>query len=529
MQKSISIFAMTIFLILGFSTTSKAIDTSTAPVEIFNRNSVTRSDYQILIPNPVDEPRINGAKIFGVRPGNPFLFTIPATGKRPMKFSAKGLPQGLKLDEEKGRINGTVGTPGTYQVILQAANSLGSHQRKFRIVVGDKICLTPPMGWNSWYCWDKTVTDEVVRAAAKAMVTSGLINHGYTYVNIDVGWPGQRGGKHNALQGNEKFPDMKGLCDYVHDLGLKIGLYSTPWISTYSNFCGGSSDNPDGSWTRTKDQRSERRIGKYTFETNDVTQWAEWGFDFLKYDWNPIDVPSTERMANTLRKCGRDVVYSLSNSASFEHAADWARLAHLWRNTRDISTSHRGENWRWVYRNGWATQNKWKPFAGPGHWNDPDMLMVGQLGYGEHLHHPSKLTADEQYAHVSLWCLLSAPLLIGGDVTKLDEFTLNLLTNDEVLQVNQDPLGEQAAQIFKKAHQEVWAKNMEDGSKAVGLFNMAQEYDQITVNWSQLVIQGKQSVRDLWRQKNIGVFEDEFVAKVPSHGVVLVRIIPITR
>ncbi|MHC4442329.1 MAG: putative Ig domain-containing protein [Planctomycetota bacterium] len=520
MQQFSNVFTLTCSFILGLSA---------APAKDSDRNIVTGSDYYLLTPKPADKPRINGARIFGARPGNPFLFTIPATGKRPMKFSAKGLPQDLKLDEQKGRITGSVGSPGTYMVILQATNSLGSDRREFRIVVGEKICLTPPMGWNSWYCWDKTVTDEVVRAAAKAMVTSGLIDHGYTYVNIDVGWSGKRGGKYNALQGNEKFPDMKGLCDYVHSLGLKIGLYSTPWISTYSNFCGGSSDNPDGSWTRTKDQRSDRRIGKYTFETNDVTQWAEWGFDFLKYDWNPIDVASTERMANALRKCGRDVVYSLSNSASFKHATDWARLAHLWRNTGDISTSHRGgENWRWVYRNGWAAQDKWKPFAGPGHWNDPDMLMVGQLGYGEHQHHPSKLTADEQYAHVSLWCLLSAPLLIGGDVTKLDEFTLNLLTNDEVLEVNQDPLGDQAARIFKKAHQEVWAKKMEDGSKAVGLFNMGQEHERIAVRWSQLHIQGQQTVRDLWRQKDIGVFGEEFTAKVPGHGVILVRIIPVT-
>ncbi len=478
----------------------------------------------ILTPPPPRTPRVNGPRVFGVRTGSPFLFTGAATGDPPLTFTAEGLPEGLELDKTTGRIAGLAREKGEYTVRLAVQNVLGRDERELLIIVGDRICLIPPMGWNSWNCRGETVDDATVRAAARALVDSGLAAHGWIYVNIDDSWQGARGGPHNALQGNEKFPDMKGLCDFVHGLGLKIGIYSTPWITSYAGYPGGSGDRVDGSWIKERDgvktfDTGGWRLGKHSFAAVDVRQWAEWGIDYLKYDWSPNDVPHAEEMAKALGSSGRDIVLSLSNSAPFELAEDWRRLANCWRTTDDLTDS-----WEKMTEIGFS-QDRWSPFAGPGHWNDPDMLVVGRLGWGGELR-PTALTPDEQYAHVSLWCLLSAPLLLGCDLENLDEFTLGLLTNDEVLEVNQDPLGRQARRVKKEGDAEVWAKEMRDGSTAAGLFNRGPVPLEVSIDWSTLGLKGPAKVRDLWRQKDQGVFERAFQTQVPSHGVILVRIAP---
>jgi alpha-galactosidase len=485
----------------------------------------------ILTPKASAAPRINGAKVFGVRPGSPFVFTIPATGEHPMSFGAEGLPEGLGLDGKTGRITGRVDKAGTYVVKLKAVNSLGEGRRELRIVVGERISLTPPMGWNSWNCWGKSVTAEKVLASARGMADSGLINHGWTYVNIDDMWQGSRGGKFNGIEGNEKFADMQGLCDAVHALGLKIGVYSTPWVTSYGGCVGGSSDHEDGSWDPNVEGKDGNRFGKYSFITNDARQWAAWGVDYVKYDWKPNDVPHVEEIAGALRACGRDIIFSMSNAAPFEKVRSFAKSANSWRTTGDIKdawTTHpktpRKAQGVADFMDG---HDKWRPYAGPGHWNDPDMLVVGKVGWGPELH-ASQLTPDEQYTHISLWCLWSAPLLLGCPLDDLDAFTLGLLTNDEVLGVNQDALGIQAGLIRRSGEVEVWGKDMEDGSKAVGLFNRnADESRVVSVSWSEVGIGGRKNVRDLWRQRDIGEYEKEFSAKVRPHGVVLIRIGPV--
>jgi len=483
----------------------------------------------ILTPPSSPKPRINGAAIFGVRPGNPFLFTIAATGDRPMHFEAENLPIGLSLDRQTGRITGVVETPGTYHVLLRAENALGRAERNFRIVVGERIALTPPMGANTWNCWGPHIDEHIIRSYADAFVKTGLVNHGWTYINLDDGWAGDRGGKFNGLRGNEKFPDMKGLVDYVHSLGLKLGVYSTPFQMTYEGTTGGSSDDPSGKRDPTLKSPQGRGIGKYVFAYNDAQQWAEWGVDYLKYDWWIADTEHAQQMGDALRASHRDIVYSICNGAGFQwtgvdrHADRLSRIANLWRTGNDIT-----DTWESVVESGFDSQDQWAHLAGPGHWNDPDMLVVGNVGWGTS-HHPSRLTPDEQYSHISMWSLLSAPLLIGGDITTLDAFTLNLLTNDEVLEVDQDPLGQQARVVYRRGagyRTEIWVKDMEDGSKAVGLFNLNGEPATVTAKWIDVRITGKQTVRDLWRQKDLGVFEREFQTDVPAHGVVLVKMTP---
>ena len=212
----------------------------------------TLSKY-ILTPKAPDTPRINGAMIFGIRPGSPFLYTIPATGIRPMSFAVENLPKGLKVNTETGQITGSIKKVGEYVVTFIAKNSLGEARRSFKIVVGDKLALTPPMGWNSWNCWGNAVSQEKVLSSAKAMVEKGLINYGWQYINIDDGWQGLRGGKHQGVMTNSKFPDMKALADEIHSMGLKIGIYSGPWIGTYAGHLGSYSDNADGTYDWVKE------------------------------------------------------------------------------------------------------------------------------------------------------------------------------------------------------------------------------------------------------------------------------------
>ncbi|HEY8994551.1 MAG TPA: putative Ig domain-containing protein [Lacunisphaera sp.] len=500
----------------------------------------------ILTPPAPATPRINGPGVFGVHPGAPFLYAVPATGRRPMTFAADGLPAGLTLDAATGRITGTVSAAGEYTVTLRAKNELGEAEKKFRIVVGDRIALTPPMGWSSWNCWGDAVSQERVLSSARAMVDKGLREHGWTYLNIDDGWQGPRGGAFNAIQPNKKFPDMKALADEIHALGLKFGIYSSPWRGTYAGYVGGSSDHADGTypWVTSgdvdefyhlnKDPKAPDAkpawinwvFGAHSFAMQDARQWAAWGVDYLKYDWFPNDVPHVAEMTDALRATGRDIVYSLSNTGLYDSAPDYARLANVWRTTGDIVDS-----WGSVSHNGFS-QDRWAAYTGPGHWSDADMLVLGHVGWGPNLH-PSRLTPDEQYTHMSLWCLLSAPLLLGCDLAQIDDFTLGLLTNDEVLAIDQDALGKQATQISNDRGHVVYAKTLEDGSIAVGLFNRDETPATIGVSWGPwgtlptARVGTSFRVRDLWRQQDLGEFKDKFETPVAPHGVVLVRLIAV--
>jgi alpha-galactosidase len=504
-------------------------------VQVKAQDSEVLKKYILTPPTP-ETPRINGAKIFGARPGAIFLFTIPATGKRPMTFSAEGLPKGLRLDAATGRISGKVKKTGEYPVKLKATNSLGSAERNFKIVIGDKIALTPPMGWNSWNCWGNTVDQEKVLGVAQIMIDKDLINHGWTYVNVDDSWQSVRGGKYNGIQTNDKFPDMKGLADKIHDMGLKFGIYSCPWIGTYTGYIGSYSENADGSYDWIKDGQidehhrftlgeplKDRQLhyhhGKYSFVKNDVQQWYDWGIDYLKYDWKPNDVYHVKEMLDALRSLDRDIVYALSNSAPYGDAPCWAKLSNCLRTTGDIR-----DNWKSVSELGF-TQTKWAPFNGPGHWIDPDMLVVGHVGWRE-TPHPTNLTPDEQFTHITMWSLLSSPLLIGCDMSQLDDFTLSLLTNDEVIDVNQDPLGYMAMPIMDKGDIVVYAKCLEDGAMAVGLFNKGDVAQEADFTLKDLGLRGEQTIRDLWRQKDLLKSDKEFKTTVNAHGVVFVKVYP---
>lgn len=499
------------------------------------KNTPNVDEKYILTPQPDKKPKINSPKLFGARPNNPFLYTIAATGERPMSFLAKNLPQGLSFDSKTGLITGKVAKKGTYISTLTAKNAFGEATKELKIIIGDTIALTPPIGWNGWNSWARNIDREKVIASADAMVKMGLNQHGWTYINIDDAWQGQRGGTLNAIQPNEKFPNFKEMADYIHGLGLKLGVYSTPMITSYAGYIGGTSDFADGKITDSikKNKRDFRYVGKYRFEENDAKQMAEWGVDYLKYDWR-IEVPSTERMSSALKNSGRDIIYSISNSAPFPNVKDWVRLTNTYRTGPDIRDS-----WLSLYVSAF-TLDKWSPYGGHGHWLDPDMMILGNVTTGSELH-PTRLTPDEQYSHVSLFSLLSAPLLIGCPIEQLDAFTLNLLTNDEVIEINQDPLGKPARLLSDENGVQIWAKPLEDGSISVGLFNIAnfgktpetyfrwgdEKAKNYTFDFTKIDLKGKYKLRNVWRQKELGTFNGSFKTEIRHHGVVMLRMFPV--
>lgn len=478
-------------------------------IESTSKKEVTQSqDFPyILTPTSSDSPKINGAKVIGVRLGSPFLFRIPATGLRPMTFAAENLPEGLQIDASTGIITGKVSQAGEYKVTLVAKNELNTAKRELRIEVGNKLSLTPPMGWNSWNVWGLAVDNDKVKAAADAFISSGLADHGYTYVNIDDGWEAPTRAANGEIATNDKFPDMKATSDYVHSKGLRFGIYSSPGPLT----CGGY-------------------LGSYQHELQDAQTYAKWGIDYLKYDWcsygeicpNSNDLNEQKKpyilMSQCLQQQPRDIVHSMCQYGMAD-VWKWGGSigGHLWRTTGDIT-----DTWESLKSIGFQ-QSVPAPYAKVGNWNDPDMLIVGWVGWGPRLH-PTRLSASEQYTHISLWALLSAPLLIGCDLTRLDEFTLNLLTNDEVIDIDQDPLGKSALPVDKTPLYQVWVKELEDGNKAIGIFNLDKNAQQITVDLEKVGLSGKQTVRDVWRQKNIGKFDKTFTTNVQSHGVTLIKV-----
>jgi alpha-galactosidase len=481
----------------------------------------------LLTPPPADTPHLNGPKLYGARPGHPFLYRIPCTGVRPMRFSADRLPGTLKLDRRSGIITGSAPQQaGSYAVTLRASNRRGKDSRSFLIEVGDRIGLTPQMGWNDWYIFYDHITDGDVRTAAAAMISSGMADFGYQYVDIDDDWMRRPGSQdpalktpvrdaHGMILPNSRFPDMRSLTDYIHSLGLKAGIYSSPGPLT----CG----------------RSE---GSYQHEENDAHSYADWGFDLLKYDWCSYSRIATgktlddfkkpyKKMGALLHGLDRDVIFNTCQYGMGD-VWKWGREVggQSWRTTNDVGLAPNA-TLPGFYEVGFANAAL-SQYAGPGGWNDPDYILIGTVGDSTNSKIPVRvksLTHDEQYSYMSMWSLMASPLIFSGDMSKLDAFTLNVLCNSEVIDVNQDSLGKQAAIVRKTADQFILEKSLDDGSVAVGLFNLTSAPRSISINWKELGLSGKQTVRDLWRQHDLGLFSGLFSTQVPGHGVTMVRLI----
>jgi alpha-galactosidase len=363
------------------------------------------------------------------------------------------------------------------------------------------IAATPPMGWNSWNHFAEKVNDAVIRAQADAMVSSGMRDAGYVYVNIDDTWEAERDAQ-GVIHANGKFPDMKALADYVHSKNLKIGIYSSPGPKTCAGFA-----------------------GSYGHEDQDAATYAAWGIDYLKYDLcdfreimkradspaaaNKMMVDAYIKMRDALRKTGRPIVYSFCQYGD-DAVWRWAASAggNLWRTTGDINDTYLR-----MAAIGFGQAGLAK-FAGPGHWNDPDMLEVGNGG----------MNLAEYRTHMSLWALLAAPLLAGNDLSAMSPETVALLTNKEVLAIDQDSAGKQGDRFSAEGPMEIWVRTLDDRSKAVGLFNRHSGPMDLQVDFRELGFKGAVKARDVWNAKDLGSMQAVYKVQVPAHGVVLLRV-----
>jgi len=375
------------------------------------------------------------------------------------------------------------------------------------------LALTPPMGWNSWNMFGATVNAEVIKQTADAFISSGLKDAGYEYIVIDDIWHGGRGPDGKLFPDKQKFPDgMKAVADYIHARGLKFGMYSDAGPLT----CAGRPASQDN-------------------EEIDAATFAEWEIDYLKYDWcHAEDTRANaeyryKRMAEALRATGRDIVFSI---CEWGHHSPWLWGekvgGNLWRTTGDI-----GDSWKDVYNNwgvlygidsiGFDQQRGLEAFAGPGHWNDPDMLVVGLRGTSREIY-GAGCTDIEYRTHFSLWCMLAAPLMIGCDIANMDSATREILTNLEVIALNQDKLGRQGWRASRHGQAEVWKKPLADGALGVALFNRGDKQKTVRAHWSDLEISGRYAIRDLWAHEDCGASDTEFSADVAPHGCVVLKL-----
>ncbi len=517
---------------------------------------------EILTPAAPAAPRVTGPTIFGVRPGKPLHFRVSATGEKPLTFIATGLPAGTTLDPNTGWITGRApATPGDLTVTLTATNAHGAVTRELTLRVGNTIALTPPMGWNSWYVHSEGVSDRAVRDIAVAMRERGLTDHGWTYLNIDDCWMGERDPETLAIQPNDKFGDMAELVDFVNAQGLKLGLYSTPWMSTYAGYIGGSAPNAEGDYSAyylPADQRQNPQqlfgrypngirkglatIGPVWLVDRDARQFAAWGVDYVKYDWKEWtleetdrgfqprqDLPQhktlesgiTQRVYQNFRDVDRDILISLSPNHDEAEDAFVPDFCNLWRLTPDIHAE-------WSRLIAPFDMAERLQLTRPGAYGDLDMLQIGPLGKpnrAEVVFKPSPLTPAEQYFQVTLWSILTQPLLLSCDIVTMDDFDLNLVTNDEVLAVNQDPLVHQGRRL---AHEpgiwEIWTKDLADGSTAIALFNLTDTDLSLDLDPRQLGRTGP--LRDLWRQREVGDLTDTLPVQLSPHGAALFKLVP---
>ena len=357
-----------------------------------------------------------------------------------------------------------------------------------------ELAKTPPMGWNSWNCFHLDISDAMIRAEAAAMVKSGMKDAGYQYIVIDGGWEGFHDTNGVFHPDAKRFPDMKALCDYVHSLGLKIGIHTSPGPTT----CAGHE-------------------ASYGHEKQDAETFANWGIDFVKYDWcsgdevyKPDEMPGAyKKMSEYLKATGRPILFSLCQYG-IQNVWEWGASAggQMWRTTGDIADNYSSMLLHALEENGL------EQYAGPGHWNDPDMLEIGN----------GKMNDEEYRTQMSLWCILAAPLFAGNDLTQMKPATLALLTNPEVIAIDQDAAGVQghcAKQIGPTA---IWTKALADGSTAVGLFNYDAHPMTITANFKELGLPETIQARDPWLRKDLGTFHGSFTFSLPRHGGILLKV-----
>lgn len=468
-------------------------------------------------------PKINLPSVFGASPKKPFLMRIGASGERPIKFSAENLPEGLKLRENV--IEGAVLKSGKYKIKLTAENALGKDEKYVSLEIGrGKLLLTPLMGFTSWNAFAfEGLTQKKMEYTAKRLEETGLVEYGYNYVNIDSGWQGEYGGKFDAVMPNEKFPDMKGFCDRLHKKGFKCGIYSTPMLHAFGCSMqrkplplGCTQGEPDEMFA---DERGG--IGKIRKEKNNALQWADWGFDYLKYDWRPSDPYNAELMRRELEKTDRDFGYSVTVKARPEYHKYWEKYCSSYRCNPDSVGNFK--NLLEIYE----SYFDFIEYVNRGHFFDLDMLDLGPSDlfemFGFYDNKDFGYTEDEQLVVYSTRAFLASPIQISGKLDTLSDFEISMYCNDEIIAINQDALAAPAMPYMliekgeKKLH--VLKRKLADGSYALAVFNFGE-----TTENPKIYLEEEAKVRDVWAKQDLGIMKTIRIYEMTPHTVQIFKV-----
>jgi alpha-galactosidase len=501
-------------------------------------------------------PHFNGALIVGVRPNTPLIYSLAVSGERPLDFSARKLPAGLALDNKTGIISGTLSAQGEFTFTVSAQNSAGKTSAKIKIVCGDTLALTPPMGWNSYDAFGDNVVESEVLANARYLAEK-MQPVGWNTVVVDYCWsdPGAHDNNRNArsdaplvmdqfgrlLPAPNRFPSaadgagFKPLANAVHELGLKFGIHvmrGIPRNAVHANlpiegsgFTAAEAGNTNDKcvWCPDMFGVNSNAAGQSWYDSC-ARLWASWGVDYIKVDdlSRPYHTAEVGMIRRAIDRCGRSIVFSTSpGETPLADAAHVSAHANLWRVSDDF-----WDDWKSLNHE-FTLAARWGKFAGPGHWPDADMLPVGHLSVSHRSVGPdrfTRLTHDEQLTLLSLWSLLPSPLMVGANLPDNDAWTLALLTNPEVIAVNQDSLGQPAQRLTNApAGMEIWTKKLADKSVAVGIFNRGKVAGPVHLVWRDLGLPARPAVRDLWLRKDSGR-QREFAAEIPPHGCVLLML-----
>lgn len=469
------------------------------------------------------KPMINTPSVYGASPKKPILFRIPVAGQRPITYGASNLPQGLTLNGNK--ICGTVAEEGFYEITLTAENELGKAEKKITFEIKqDQVLLTPLMGYTSWNDAGFEVSQEHMEKTAEKIMELGLPEFGFRYMNTDSGWQGAYGGKYDCVQPNEKFPDMKGMVDKLHDMGYLCGIYSSPML-----YCFGTSMSyvplPPGCTQGEPDDRfgdEHKGIGVIHKEKNHALQWAEWEFDYLKYDWRPSDPVNAELMRKELMATDRDFGFCVTVRARPEYHRYWEKYCNSYRNNPDCIKiwSKTMEIYRSYF--------DFIPYVNRGHFFDLDMLDVGYCDLFRKLDFTEEpdygYTEDEEILVYTLRAFFASPIQISCDVNQIDEFLLSVLCNEEVIAINQDAAFDAAKPYLlleegdKMVH--IWKRRLENGDYAYAIFNLGK-----TEATSTIYFEESCNVRNVWAKEDLGTFKN-YTCITKPHTVQLIRVTP---
>ncbi|MEO7715530.1 MAG: NPCBM/NEW2 domain-containing protein [Capsulimonas sp.] len=519
--------------------------------------TISGSDPSIAMSTAPAAPHIHGPSVVGVFTGTPIIWTVPVTGKRPLAFSVKQLPKGVEFDKTRGIFTGSIAIPGDHAVRVSVKNEKGRDTSTVHFVVGNTLTETPPMGWNSYDAYGDNVTEAETLDNATYLKRE-MQPYGWDTVVVDYRWydpgaynnnaPARAGvdltmdGHGRLLPSPNRFPSaangagFRPLADKIHGMGLRFGIHimrgiprnavkANPTIDGAAFHTSDAADTSDTcSWCPDMyGVRGDTAAGQAYYDSL-FRLYASWGVDYVKMDDTSVPYHKDEINAvrNAIDKCGRSIVYSLSpGETPIDQGSHVVAHANLWRASADF-----WDNWG-ALNNEFDLGDQWRSFVGPGHWADADMLPLGHLSVGSRSVGPdrrTRFTKSEQVTLMSLWCLLPAPLMLGAAMPDNDAWTLALLTNAEVLALDQDTAASPARRVKHGDDIEVWERTLADGSVGVGVFNTDESDGDRVVSLGDLGLSGRYTVRDLWQRKDLGMMPDHLVLHITGHGVALLRL-----